>query len=226
MGVGVQTRNFCCPIIIFESPKNSDYISAHFQLVTKDLIACVEWHEMTKWVSKIFLHYLHRCFTPFWHLINFNIVYPITVWLIDANIFFSFCSITRSCVRSTLCSQFLTGLTERLHQLLAMTVQLIQRLDAGHLVVWYWPGCPPQCQLSRRTKRILLIKRNESMMYSLNSAWDRAIFMEDHIPIRPDRSLLLGRLYGMWSSMKITLLSILTFLIKNIFLYLMFCGKW
>ena len=37
--------------------------------------------------------------------------------------------------------------------------------------------------------------------------------MEDHIPIKLDRSLLLGRqtsgLYGMWSSMIITLIAIL-----------------
>ena len=40
------------------------------------------------------------------------------------------------------------------------------------------------------------------------SNWLRVIFMEDHIPIRPDRSLLFGflnGLYWMWSTIKITL---------------------
>ena len=34
----------------------------------------------------------------------------------------------------------------------------------------------------------------------------RAIFMEDHIPISPDMSLLFGKHTSKWSSMKITLL--------------------
>ena len=32
----------------------------------------------------------------------------------------------------------------------------------------------------------------------------RVIFMDDHIPIRPDRSLLFGRQTSKWFSMKIT----------------------
>ena len=32
----------------------------------------------------------------------------------------------------------------------------------------------------------------------------RVIFMDDHIPIRPDRSLLFGRQTSEWFSMKIT----------------------
>ena len=32
--------------------------------------------------------------------------------------------------------------------------------------------------------------------------------MEDHIPERPDRSLLIGRQTSMWSSMKMTLIKV------------------
>ena len=62
--------------------------------------------------------------------------------------------------------------------------------------------CENQLKLSHSLSSDFFIKINSN----------RVIFMEDHIPMRPDKSKLLGSqtskwslCYGMWSSMKITL---------------------